>query len=83
MELNHTIVPANDNVESAKFFARMMGLEAETPRGHFAPVKINDSLVFDFTGSSPQSKYALNCTNCEQFAAVAPHTHRRRPRASR
>ena len=48
MELNHTIVPATNNVESAQFFARIMGLEAETPRGHFAPVKINDSLVFDF-----------------------------------
>lgn len=24
--------------------------------------KINDELIFDFTGSSPQSKYAVNCT---------------------
>ena len=47
MKLNHTLVPATDKVASAEFFAEMMGLESG-PVGHFAPVKINDSLVLDF-----------------------------------
>lgn len=47
MELNHTLVPSNDKVKSAEFFARLMGLQT-LPVGHFAPVKINDSLALDF-----------------------------------
>ena len=47
LELNHTIVPAHDKVKSADHFARLMGLPTQ-PVGHFAPVKINDSLVLDY-----------------------------------
>jgi catechol 2,3-dioxygenase-like lactoylglutathione lyase family enzyme len=47
MELNHTIVAARNKVESAEFFARIMGLQT-LPVGHFAPVKINDGLALDF-----------------------------------
>jgi hypothetical protein len=47
MELNHTLVASKDKIASAAFFARMMGLEL-LPVGHFAPVKINDSLALDF-----------------------------------
>jgi hypothetical protein len=41
------LVPAKDKVESANFFARIMGLPTLSI-GHFAPVKINDGLVLDF-----------------------------------
>lgn len=47
MELNHMLVPCNNKVESANFFARMMGLPTG-PVGHFAPVKITDTLMLDF-----------------------------------
>jgi catechol 2,3-dioxygenase-like lactoylglutathione lyase family enzyme len=47
MKLNHTLVPASDKVASADYFASIMGLE-RGPVGHFAPVRINDSLVLDF-----------------------------------
>jgi hypothetical protein len=47
MELNHTLVPSRNKVESAQYFARLMGLQT-MPVGHFAPVKINDSLALDF-----------------------------------
>jgi catechol 2,3-dioxygenase-like lactoylglutathione lyase family enzyme len=47
MELNHLLVPCKDKVESANYFARLMGLPTG-PVAHFAPVKINDSLVLDF-----------------------------------
>jgi len=46
--LDHTIVPAHDKEASARFFAEMFGLEYKGPWGHFAPVKVNDTLSMDF-----------------------------------
>lgn len=46
--LDHTIVPAKDKVASAEFFARIMGLKYEGAMGHFAPVRLNESLTMDF-----------------------------------
>ncbi len=46
--LDHTIVPAHDNEASAKFFAHIFGLEYAGPMSHFAPVRINETLVMDF-----------------------------------
>jgi catechol 2,3-dioxygenase-like lactoylglutathione lyase family enzyme len=46
--LNHTIVPAKDKNAAASWFARIMGLETSPAMGHFAPVRINDTLTFDF-----------------------------------
>lgn len=46
--LNHTIVPARDKEEAARFFARIFGLECgETD--YFAPVRVNEhfTLLFD------------------------------------
>jgi catechol 2,3-dioxygenase-like lactoylglutathione lyase family enzyme len=48
IELDHTIVPAHDHEESARFFARIFGLNYEGPHYHFAPVKVNDRLSLDF-----------------------------------
>ena len=47
LQLDHTIVPAYDKVNSAEFIARMFGLKYEGPWGHFAPVKVNDILTLD------------------------------------
>jgi hypothetical protein len=46
--LDHTIVPAHDKAASARFFARIFGLEYRGPHSHFAPVRVNDSLTLDF-----------------------------------
>ena len=46
--LDHTIVPAYDNEASARFFARIFGLQYEASVSHFAPVRVNDTLVLDF-----------------------------------
>jgi catechol 2,3-dioxygenase-like lactoylglutathione lyase family enzyme len=46
--LDHTIVPAHNNEASAGFFARIFGLRFEGPVSHFAPVRVNDTLVLDF-----------------------------------
>jgi catechol 2,3-dioxygenase-like lactoylglutathione lyase family enzyme len=46
--LNHTIVPARDKRAAAQFFARIFGLHADPKDGHFAPVRINDTLTLLF-----------------------------------
>ena len=46
--LDHTIVPAQDKEASARWFANIFGLTYEGPAGHFAPIKVNDSLTLDF-----------------------------------
>ena len=46
--LDHTIVPARDKDESARFFARIFGLRYDGPVSHFAPVRVNDTLTLDF-----------------------------------
>lgn len=46
--LNHTIIPAHDKESAARFFAQIFGLAYEGPVGHFAPVRVNDTLTFDF-----------------------------------
>ena len=44
--------------ESRQYF----NIEGETYRVLLAMTKEGDSLSFDFTGSSPQSRYGINCT---------------------
>jgi hypothetical protein len=46
--LNHTIVPAHDKVASAKFFARLFGLDYDGPMGPFAAVRVNETFTMDF-----------------------------------
>ena len=52
IELDHTIVPAHDKVASARFFARIFGLEYDGSLSHFAPVQVNDRLTLDFDNST-------------------------------
>ena len=70
--LNHTIVRAKDQWASAEFFARIMGLEVErNTTTHFAPVKINDNLFFDFN-EGPEvvyEHYAFHVTD-QEFDAI-------------
>jgi len=49
IELNHTIVPAHDKEESARFYERIFGFTHEGSLGHFSPVRISSqSLTLDF-----------------------------------
>jgi catechol 2,3-dioxygenase-like lactoylglutathione lyase family enzyme len=71
--LDHTIVPARDKEQSARFFARIFGLRYEGPQFHFAPVRINDTLTFDFdtdTGFAPLH-YAFKVSDAEFDAMFA------------
>jgi catechol 2,3-dioxygenase-like lactoylglutathione lyase family enzyme len=52
IELNHTIVPAHDKEQSARFYERIFGFKYEGRLGHFAPVRIeSQSLSLDFDNS--------------------------------
>lgn len=72
--LNHTIVPAHDNQEAARFLATIMGLERLPPagmRGHFAPVRINDGLTLDFmTVESPEGHHLAFDVDPGTFDAI-------------
>lgn len=69
--LNHTIVPAYNNDASARFFAEIFGLRYEGPQGHFAPVRVNDTLTFDFDNATAfeQHHYAFHVGDAE-FDAI-------------
>ncbi|KAB2344306.1 VOC family protein [Actinomadura rudentiformis] len=62
ISLNHTIVPAADNAEAARFFAAVMGLEFTGPHPyapHFVPVKVNDGLTLDFVSAPDEPGHHL------------------------
>ena len=46
--LNHTIVPSRDKAAAARNFAQLFGLPFERAEGHFAPVRVNDTLTLLF-----------------------------------
>jgi catechol 2,3-dioxygenase-like lactoylglutathione lyase family enzyme len=69
--LNHTIVPARDKEASAKFFAHVFGLKYEGATGHFAPVRVNETLTLDFDNwdSFEMHHYAFQVSDPE-FDAI-------------
>jgi catechol 2,3-dioxygenase-like lactoylglutathione lyase family enzyme len=69
--LNHTIVPAHDKVASAEFFARIFGLAYSGGTGHFAPVRVNDTLTLDFDNAErfERHHYAFHVSD-EDFDAI-------------
>ena len=71
LQLDHTIVPAYDKVKSAKFIARVFGLEYKGTWGHFAPVKVNHTLTLDFDDSDdPRSNHYAFLASDEEFDEV-------------
>lgn len=69
--LNHTIVPARDKEEAAGFFADIFGLPYNGVRGHFAPVRVNETLTLDFDNADPvpRQHYAFHVAE-EEFDAI-------------
>jgi catechol 2,3-dioxygenase-like lactoylglutathione lyase family enzyme len=69
--LNHTIVPAHDKKAAAQFFARLFGLDADPTSGHFAPVRISDTLtlLFDDQEKFESHHYAFHVSDAE-FDAI-------------
>ena len=69
--LDHTIVPAKDKVSAAEFFAEIFGLTVKPGQGHFAQVRVNESLTLDFD-DDPEAKmhhYAFHVSEAE-FEAI-------------
>ncbi|MFI1796322.1 VOC family protein [Streptomyces sp. NPDC020379] len=48
VELNHTIVHARDNRESAQFFANLLSLEITAEWGPFIAVDLSNGVTLDF-----------------------------------
>jgi catechol 2,3-dioxygenase-like lactoylglutathione lyase family enzyme len=69
--LDHTIVPARDKEASARFFAHIFGLSYEGTMSHFAPVRVNESLVLDFDNwdTFESHHYAFKVSDAE-FDAI-------------
>lgn len=71
--LDHTIVPAKDKEESARFFARIFGLEYKGTWGPFAPVKVDEHLSMDFDdrwGAPTNALHYAFITSDEEFDQV-------------
>ena len=70
--LNHTIVRARDKESAARSFAKIFGLRFEGSGGHFAPVRVNDTLTLDFAdakGIIASQHYAFHVSDAE-FDAI-------------
>ena len=70
--LNHPIVWARDKEAAARCFAEIFGLRFEGSGGHFAPVRINDTLTLDFAdakGTIASQHYAFHVSDAE-FDAI-------------
>ena len=70
--LNHTIVSARYKDAAARFFAKIFGLRFEGSGGHFALVRVNDTLTLDFDdakGAITSQHYAFHVSDAE-FDAI-------------
>ncbi|MFJ2773909.1 VOC family protein [Streptomyces sp. NPDC087300] len=75
VELNHTIVHARDNRESAAFFADLLGLEITGEWGPFIAVALSNAVTLDFAtipaASITPQHYAFLVSEAEFDAAYA------------
>jgi extradiol dioxygenase family protein len=55
VELNHTIVHARNNRESAEFLAGILGLEVGIEWGPFVPVATSNGVTLDFASTPVES----------------------------
>lgn len=65
--LNHTIIPTFDNIETANFYVDIFDFKFIKVWGHFAVVKVNSSLTFDFVTKTdfPSSHFAFKVSDKE------------------
>jgi hypothetical protein len=70
--LNHTIVPASDKKAAARMFAQLFGLSFEGVSGHFAPVRVNETLtlLFDDDADAFQSHHYAFYVDDAEFDAI-------------
>ncbi len=73
VELNHTIVHARDNRESAEFLAHILGLEVGAEWGPFVPVDTSNGVTLD----SPRSRRSRS--SCSTTPSSSPRRSSTRP----
>ncbi|WP_406351870.1 VOC family protein [Streptomyces sp. NBC_01635] len=72
VEFNHTIVLTRDREKSARFLARILGLEAGEPAGLFLPVTTANGVTLDFAtidADIPVQHYAFLVSE-DEFAPI-------------
>ena len=72
VQLNHTIVPAQDKLAAATFLAEILGLEPPTPFGPFFCVETANGVSLDYAdhdGVLPSTHYAFLVSE-EEFDAI-------------
>ncbi|MEV6653475.1 VOC family protein [Streptomyces sp. NPDC051219] len=73
VQLNHTIIHARDNRESAEFLAHILGLETGPQWGPFIPVALSNGVTLDFAAIPAESialqHYAFLVTE-EEFDGI-------------
>src|SRR5689334_759565 len=72
VQLDHTIVPARDKHESARFLADVLGLPDPVAMGPFVGVEVDQGLTLDFADADGDIRpihYAFRVTDAE-FEAV-------------
>ena len=69
--LDHTIVSVKDQKEAVSFYVQILGFKDEGRFGHFAIVRVNESLTFDFVLSEkfPTRHFAFGMDG-DEFEAV-------------
>jgi len=70
--LNHTIVSARDKDAAARFFAEIFGLRFEGLGGHFAPVRVNDTLTLDFADEQKPLGRAISAEQRSEMEKSRP-----------
>lgn len=68
VELNHTIVHARDNRESADFLAHILGLRVGEPWGPFVPLQLGNGVTLDFA-TVPAESIAM-----QHYAFLVPES---------
>jgi hypothetical protein len=57
--IDHIILPAYNNEESARWLAKIMGLQYLGPDRHFAPVRVNDTFKLAYYTTQDFTPYHL------------------------
>ena len=73
VELNHTVIPAKDKWQSAKFLSEILALPAGPQWGPFVPIRLTNGVTLDFvdSGGFEHHHYAFLVGDAEFDAALA------------
>jgi catechol 2,3-dioxygenase-like lactoylglutathione lyase family enzyme len=71
IELNHTIVPAQDPRASADFLAGILGVKVGPPVAHFTPVTLDNGVTLDYDAADKvDAHHYAFLVSAEEFEAA-------------